>query len=431
MKILHVTHNYHPVIGGAELQIKNISEGLVKRGHQVTVLTSNAPSTEAYVDSGIKPLPPGEEAINGVVVRRLPIRQLPVPIRALFGGLMITFWRGSLPFNDLIRILWNGPYIKGLHRQIMASEADLVTAIPFPFLHIYRASSAARRKGIPLVVIPCSHPLDAFAFENPRHYRLLRQSQAVLANTRYERDYLISMGVPEERIHVVGDGVNPRDFEGVRRGEFRSKHSIPKSEKVILFVGRKAEGKGLRPLLAAMREVWRSNGGVKLVIAGSATEFSRRVIEPEIERLPDPLRRNVININDFEAEEKASIYTDCDIFVLPSKIESFGIVFLEAWICGKPVIGCRTGPVASVISEGRDGLLVPYGDARELSQVILRLLADEDLRRKLGDNGRKKVLKRYTWDQIVSKIESIYQALVQEQGMYGPTSGQRDHCRPQ
>jgi glycosyltransferase involved in cell wall biosynthesis len=173
-----------------------------------------------------------------------------------------------------------------------------------------------------------------------------------------------------------------------------------------------------------MKEVWRSNGGVKLVIAGSATEFSRRIIEPEIERLPDPIRGNVININDFEEAEKASIYADCDIFVLPSKIESFGIVFLEAWMCGKPVIGCRTGPVASVVSEGQDGLLVPYGDAEELSKAITRLLADEGLRRKLGHNGREKVLRQYTWDRIVSKVESIYQALVQERDVHdGPTSG--------
>jgi glycogen(starch) synthase len=431
VNILHVTHNYHPVIGGAELQIKNISEGLVKRGHQVTVLTSNAPSTEAYVDSRIKPFPAGEEIINGVVVRRLPIRQLPAPIRTLFGGIMIALWRGNLPFNDLVRILWNGPYIRGLARQIRASEAELVTTIPFPFLHVYRAFSAVRRKGLPFVVIPCSHPLDAFAFENPRHYRLLEESQAVLANTGYERDYLISMGVPEERIHVVGDGITPADFKGLGRGEFRRKHLITDKEKVVLFVGRKAEGKGLRPLLAAMKEVWRSQDGVRLVIAGSATEFFRQFIEPEIERLPDSMRGNVININNFEEAEKASLYAACDIFVLPSKIESFGIVFLEAWMCGKPVIGCRTGPVASVISEGEDGLLVPYGDAGELSRAIMRLLADEDLRRKLGHNGREKVLKRYTWDQVVSKVESIYQALVQEWGVYGPTSGQRDHCRPQ
>jgi glycosyltransferase involved in cell wall biosynthesis len=77
-----------------------------------------------------------------------------------------------------------------------------------------------------------------------------------------------------------------------------------------------------------------------------------------------------------------------------------------------------------VVSEGQDGLLVPYGDAEELSKAITRLLADEGLRRKLGHNGREKVLRQYTWDRIVSKVESIYQALVQERDVHdGPTSG--------
>lgn len=431
MRILHVTHNYHPVIGGAELMIKHISESLVKRGHQVTVLTSNAPSNEAYVNSRIKTLASGVEIINGVVVKRLPILQLPLPIQTLLGGIMIAFWRGNLLCNDLIRILWNGPYIQGLYRQMIEAEADLIVAIPLPFLHIYRASSAARKKGIPLVVIPCSHPLDAFAFENPRHYQLLRSSQAVIANTSYEKEYLISMGVPGEKIHVAGEGVHPEDFDEGAPGDFRRKYGIGDHEKVILFVGRKAEGKGLRALLTAMQSVWQSAPKVKLVIAGRSTEFFRKVIEPRIAKLPEGVGRNVINIDDFKESDKPSFYRSCDIFVLPSKIESFGIVFLEAWMCGKPVIGCRTGPVASVVSEGRDGLLVPYGDAEELSNAIVRLLADDDLRRKLGHNGREKVLRQFTWDQIVSKVENVYQMLVQERGTYEPTPGQRDHCRPQ
>lgn len=414
MKILHVSHNYHPVIGGAETQIKNISEGLAKREHQVSVLASNATSAAAYVDSRVGTLQPGTEIVNGVLVKRLPILQPPIPIRMILGGIMITFWRKSLPLNGLIRILWNGPYIKGLYRQIVESDADIITAIPFPFLHIYRAFSAARRKRIPMTVIPCVHPVDPFAFENPRHYQLLRKCQAVLPNTDYEKDYLISMGVPEERIHVVGDGIAPEAFNKAMRGEFRRKHSIGDEEKVVLFVGRKAEGKGLEALLGAMRRVWESGEKTRLVLAGSTTEFFKRVIEPEIAHLPERMRRNIINIDDFEESEKDSIYTDCDILVLPSKIESFGIVFLEAWICGKPVMGCRTGPVASVITEDQDGLLVRYGDVEELSAAIVRLLKDANLRNKLGSKGREKVLKRYTWDRIVSKIEAIYQKLIAE-----------------
>lgn len=414
MKVLHIVQNYHPAIGGAELLMQNISVSLVKRGHRITVLTSNAPSSEAYINSRIKTFLPGTETINGVVVKRLPIVQLPTLVRRTLDAIMLAFWQGRLPFNDLIRILWAGPHIRNLRYEIMNSEADLVVATSFPFLHIYQAFSAARKRCIPFVVIPCTHPMDAWAFENPRHYRLLQECQAVIANTSYEKDYLISRGVLGEKIRAVGLGIYPEHFNQAGRGEFREKHSIGDEERVVLFTGRKAEGKGIRLLLRAMKRVWEVHGGVKLVLAGSATEFSRKVIGSEIARFPERMRRNIVNLDDFEESQKDSLYTDCDIFVLPSVVESFGIVFLEAWMCGKPVIGCRTGPVASVITEEQDGLLVRYGNAEELAAAIMRLLRDADLRNKLGSKGREKVLKRYTWDKIVSKMEAIYQTLIEE-----------------
>ena len=394
--------------------MQNISVSLVKRGHRITVLTSNAPSSEAYINSRIKTFLPGTETINGVVVKRLPIVQLPTLVRRMLDAIMLAFWQGRLPFNDLIRILWAGPHLKNLRYEIIHSEADLVVATSFPFLHIYQAFSAARKRSIPFVVIPCTHPMDAWAFENPRHYRLLQECQAVIANTSYEKDYLISRGVSGEKIHAVGLGIYPEHFNQAGRGEFREKYSIGDEERIVLFTGRKAEGKGIRLLLRAMKRVWEVHDGVKLVLAGSATEFSRKVIGSEIARFPERMRRNIVNLDDFEESQKDSLYTDCDIFVLPSMVESFGIVFLEAWICGKPVIGCRTGPVASVITEEQDGLLVRYGNVEELAAAIMRLLRDADLRNKLGSKGREKVLKRYTWDKIVSKMEAIYQTLIEE-----------------
>ena len=428
IKVLHVVQNYHPAIGGAELLVKNLSEGLVERGYQTAVLTSNAPSSEAYINSRIKTFSPGIEIINGVVVKRLPIIQFPTFVRRILDVIMLAFWRKQLPFNDLIRIVWAGPYIKGLHREILSSEADLVVAASLPFLHIYQAFGAARKRCLPFVVIPCTHPMDAWAFENSRHYRLLQECQAVIANTSYEKDYLISRGVSEEKIHVVGLGIYPEHFNKARRGEFRRKHSIGDEDKIVLFTGRKAEGKGLRLLLSAMKRVWEVHNDVKLVLAGSATEFSRRVIGSEIAHFPEKIRSNIVNVDNFEETEKDSLYTDCDVFVLPSMVESFGIVFLEAWIHGKPVIGCRTGPVASVITEGEDGLLVRYGDVEGLAEAIMRLLNDADLRNKLGSKGREKVLKRYTWDKIVSKVEAIYQMLIEER-VDGKAAGERSHCR--
>jgi glycosyltransferase involved in cell wall biosynthesis len=97
-----------------------------------------------------------------------------------------------------------------------------------------------------------------------------------------------------------------------------------------------------------------------------------------------------------------------DVFASPSGFESFGITYLEAWAAGKPVIGCRSGAVPSVITEGQDGILVDYKDDRELAGALLEILLDPGLQAKLAANGRQKVNDNYTWEIIGKKFRSIY-----------------------
>jgi glycosyltransferase involved in cell wall biosynthesis len=104
-------------------------------------------------------------------------------------------------------------------------------------------------------------------------------------------------------------------------------------------------------------------------------------------------------------------YDACEVFVLPSEHESFGIVFLEAWMRGKPVIGSARGrPVASLIDAGRDGLLAD--GAAELAAHIDALLADPARAQGLGAAGRAKVLQRYTWDRIGRAVLALYERLI-------------------
>jgi len=107
-------------------------------------------------------------------------------------------------------------------------------------------------------------------------------------------------------------------------------------------------------------------------------------------------------------EEKLAALQACDCLVLPSVGEAFGIVFLEAWIVGRPVIGARTLAVSAVIQHGQDGFLAAPGDAADLAACIARLIADPDLARRMGARGREKVLRRYTIPRIADRVEGIY-----------------------
>jgi len=97
---------------------------------------------------------------------------------------------------------------------------------------------------------------------------------------------------------------------------------------------------------------------------------------------------------------------------MPSRTDSFGIVFLEAWTYGKPVIGAQAGGPREIIEHGGDGLLVPFGDTETLGREIARLLNDRNLAHRLGMVGRRRTLERYTWDRVYARIAGLYDELI-------------------
>jgi len=403
MKILIVSHNYFPAIGGAEKKIKEISERLVKSGEEVTVFSSNASTTEAYIRPEIPLLPANSEWIDGVRVRRFPVYQ---GMRPLVNRVHKLFWEYRLPFNDIVRTIWNGPIIFNMLPHILKQKTDIIVATPFPFLNMYYAYIAKRIRKIPMAVIPCLHTEDAWAFNRKIMYKMLFDTEMILTNTDYEKNYLITKGIEKNRIFTLGDGINPQDFSRSNPEEFRRRYDIGNGP-VVLFVGRKEKGKGIDTLVDSMSIVWERFPQAKLIIAGTRASHPK-AIEKKVFSLAGKKRENVILIDNFPDSEKSDLFASCDIFAMPSTVESLGIAYLEAWASGKPVIGCRIGAVASLIEEGKDGLLVEYGNHQELASAILKLMGDEDLRRKLGENGKKKAYGKYTWDIITDHFrESI------------------------
>ena len=110
-------------------------------------------------------------------------------------------------------------------------------------------------------------------------------------------------------------------------------------------------------------------------------------------------------------EEKRDAFDACDLFVMPSRYDSFGIVYLEAWRRGKAVIGARVGAIPEVIEEGRDGLLVEFGDVDQLASSVSYLLNSPDLCREMGERGREKVFKKLNWGKTLPLIEKVYEEI--------------------
>jgi len=127
---------------------------------------------------------------------------------------------------------------------------------------------------------------------------------------------------------------------------------------------------------------------------------------------PEDVRRRCKVLGFIPEEDKRDLLDACDILVLPSRTDSFGIVFLEAWLYDKPVIGARAGGIPAVISDGIDGFLVPFGDAQALARRLGELLTDKALARRLGEAGHRKVLAEMTWDRKYAAVRRVYERLV-------------------
>jgi glycosyltransferase involved in cell wall biosynthesis len=376
---------------------------------QVTVFTTTARNMNHFWRSRDPGLPAGTENIHGVTVRRFPVFNR-------FGWLRKLLAHGAhrlrIPYNDWLRTIYNGPLIWDMTRAIANSGADIVLASAFPLLHMYYALAGAQRAGIPIVFLGAIHVADTWGYDREIIYRAIRRADAYIALTTFERDHLARRGVAREKIAVVGAGVDAEPFLDADGTVLRAKYGWQDAP-VVAMLAKHGIHKRFDTLLAAMRNVWQARPETRLLLAGARTPYSEQ-IERTISTLSPEQQAHVTMIDDFAEQAKPQILAACDLFVLPSGYESFGIAFVEAWACGKPVIGARIGAVQAVIDDGRDGLLVAYQDADDLARAILELLSDPQRRAAMGKAGRQKVLENYTWEIVADRVRAVYTKIAQE-----------------
>lgn len=405
MKVAHFVQGYTPAIGGTEYLIQRVSEELANEYRDdVTVYTTNAYNCEVFNTRGVKVMEPGEEVINNVKVKRYPVYNKLAPA---LNAVQKIGYRARLPRNDLARTLYSGPILPSLIRELGQIKADVVCASSFPLMHMHYAGMAARRSGAALVLHGGLHPQDGWGFDREIIYKAIAKADAYIANTTFERDFLLGKDIDRKKIHVVGVGTDPENFADLDPMIVRSRWGWGPDDPVITFIGQQGGHKGIETLLNAMPLVWRRLPEAKLIIAGSRTNYSAVLDAIIADFTPDEQTR-IVTIPNFKEHEKAEIIAAGDLFASPSGFESFGITYLEAWAAGKPVIGCRSGAVPSVITDGQDGVLVDYKDERELAGALLELLFDPRLREKLAAEGLRKVLENYTWTIVGQKFRSIY-----------------------
>ena len=379
------------------------------RAHEVTVVTTTAFGTSGFRTPGQSAMPEGESFVDGVRIRRH--RADPRLAPRIKRAQELAF-RLRLPGNGALRTLYDGPLAAGMLVDACKIPADVIGATAFPLIHMQFAVAAGRARRVPVALIGALHPGDRWGFDRKTIARAIRAADAYVAYTEFEGRYVAQLGVPGSRIHVIPPGVDAASCDGGDKTAMRQRLEIPREARVVGFLGQIGGHKGVDHLIQAMRWVWLREPDTYLVIAGASTPFVPTV-EALVARLPTRRRERVRMVLDLPSDEKADMLAAFDIFASPSGYESFGLTFVEAWAAGLPVVGCRSGAIPSVVGDGESGLLVAFGSVRELAGALTELLDDDALRARLGAAGRARALSSYTWDESVSKLESLYATLAE------------------
>jgi spore coat protein SA len=218
---------------------------------------------------------------------------------------------------------------------------------------------------------------------------------------------------------LVYNGVDPEVFRPWWEQEaaaqaVRTRYGVPDGP-AVLFVGKIRESKGVGVLLTAMEEVWRTSPQTPLVLVGG-TEFGRGRITrqtPFLKTLQERLekaRGPVIWTGFIPPSQVAQAYLLGHILAAPSQIpEGLPLVVLEASASGLPIITTEMGGIPEFVVDGVNGLLMTRHDAAaELADKICNLLADTAQRRRLGEQGRSRVLEHFSWEKIAQRLETVY-----------------------
>lgn len=405
MHVVALTHLFYPARGGTEISLLEWAIRLITKGHRVTVVTSNQTSLEDFKNPQANPTLVPEEIKEGIRIVRLPLSPGQRFLLAKAGALAL---RSRLPGGDFLWFMAQLPYLPQMIKTAQGLDPDLLYAVPFPTATIYYASIAAKRMGIPWVIQPHLHFSDINASLTKILGWIFPKASSILTNTEAEKKFLTNTGLPETNIHALGQGIDLTLLKGGNGARFRSRQGLT-NEPLILFLGRKVEHKGIDTLLDSMPLIWKEEPRTILVLAGQSSPFFQALFSRH------PLSRDprILSLDDIPETEKKDLLKASDLLVLPSRVESFGVVFLEAWMKGKPVIGARIPAVEDMIEEGEDGLLVPYGDLQALATATITLIKNPELRKTMGEKGMSKVLDRFEIGSVVDRIEAHFLRLIE------------------
>ena len=270
------------------------------------------------------------------------------------------------------------------------------------------ALRARRRYGVDVPIVAHHHHLDADWLNRWIEAPVMRGVERVITVSEFSRRQAIAeLGVPEQRISVVYDGVDAKFVPGPKPRRLLDRFGL-EGKPVLLFLGGLKRRKNLSVLLDAWRIVAAERPDTQLVVAGRG---------PELDGLRAQARRVApaggVHFAGYVPEaEKVDYYNLADVFVSSSALEGFGLTVAEAMACERPVVVSNRGSLPEVVAAGEGGFLCEPDDAAGFAKAALELLGDERLRQKFGAANRARVDRLFRWERAAAEVKRIYEEVL-------------------
>ncbi len=378
MKILQVLPYFNPKKGGDVKVCTNLSRELVKRGHDVTILTTDSELDNDYVTS-VK-----NQGINVILM--------------------------NSKFN-ISNFIYSPNIGEWLEKNIR--KFDIV------HLHTYRAyqnniiCKYSIKFKIPYIVQAHGSVLPFFQkqllkqiYDKLWGHKILNNASTVIALNEMEKEQYKKMGIHESKIEIVYNGIDLSILDNLpEKGKFRQKYLIHQNEKVILYLGRIHKIKGIDLLLDAFSDILKELHDVRLVIVGPDDGFLE-TIEKHGKNLIQT--KDVLIIGPLYNVEKWESYIDADVYVLPSFYETFPNTVIEACASSTPVVLTDRCGISDIIRKNNLGFVVEY-DKDSLTNTLIKLLKNDKLRKKLSNNCTEIIKKEFDLNNIINQFEELYQ----------------------
>lgn len=390
--------------GGTETVIVEISKHQLQRGFRPEIYTSLAlAETKAEEICGILTHRFGYTytrlGLSGENKQRLDKRggdlySLSLFLRLLFCPRPTVFHIHTLgrigAMTRLVSRMRGVPYIVSIHGGAVDLPSELIEEIIRPLKGTFNWGK----------------PLDIILRKN----RVLDDADGIVCLGIGEMDG-ITRKYPNKKTIQLPNGVDPEKFSIGSKERFREKYNIPSSSRIILSVASFYSQKNQLLLIESFAKLRHEGHDVTLVLVGVVYDYAylQDIIDAVTgHELNDAVF--IIKNLDFDGPELSDCYAACDIFVHPSKYEAFGIVILEAWAAGKPVICAAVGGIKSFVFDGENGLFFDLDSSADLFDKIRLVMYDDTLRDKLTKGGIDSV-RSYQWDNITDQLLAFYQTV--------------------